>query len=67
MGTKRKEINFTNQELSDYIERRIFMPELAAKYGVNKDTIRYTLIFSVKNVGLLYQYRYFLAIGWVMQ
>jgi len=43
MGTKRKEINFTNQELSDYIERRIFMPELAAKYGVNKDTVRLRL------------------------
>jgi len=43
MGTKRKEINFTNQELSDYIERRIFMPELATKYGVNKDTVRLRL------------------------
>jgi len=40
MGTKRKEINFTKQELSDYIERRIFILELAAKYGVSKDTIR---------------------------
>lgn len=39
MGTKRKEVNFTKQELDDYVNRRIFMPDLAAKHGVSKDTI----------------------------
>lgn len=39
MGTKRKEVNFTKQELDDYVNRRIFMPKLASKHGVSKDTI----------------------------
>lgn len=39
MGTKRKEVNFTKQELDDYVNRRIFMPELASKHGVSKNTI----------------------------
>ena len=39
MGTKRIVVNFTEQEIADYVERRIFMPALASKYGVTKDTI----------------------------
>lgn len=39
MGTKRKEVNFTKQELQDYCAGKITMFTLADKYGVSKDTI----------------------------
>jgi len=39
MGTKRKEVNFTKQELQDYCAGRITMLTLADKHGVSKDTI----------------------------
>ena len=39
MGTKRKEVNFTKQELQDYCAGKITMFTLADKHGVSKDTI----------------------------
>lgn len=41
MGTKRKEVNFTKQELQDYCNpaSNVTMITLADKYGVSKDTI----------------------------
>ena len=39
MGTKRKEVNFTKQELQDYCSGKITMFTLANKHGVSKDTI----------------------------
>ena len=39
MGTKRKEVNFTKQELQDYRAGKITMFTLADKHGVSKDTI----------------------------
>ena len=39
MGTKRKEVNFTKQELQDYCAGKITMLTLADKHGVSKDTI----------------------------
>ena len=39
MGTKRKEVNFTKQELHDYCAGKITMFTLADKHGVSKDTI----------------------------
>ena len=39
MGTKRKEVNFTKQELQDYCAGKITMFTLSDKYGVSKDTI----------------------------
>lgn len=41
MGTKRKEVNFTKQELQDYCNpaSNVTMITLAAKYGVSRDTI----------------------------
>ncbi len=39
MGTKRKEVNFTKQELQDYCAGKITMFTLADKHGVRKDTI----------------------------
>ena len=41
MGTKRKEVNFTKQELQDYCDPscNVTMITLAAKYCVSKDTI----------------------------
>lgn len=39
MGTKRKEVNFTKQELQDYCAGKITMLTLADKHRVSKDTI----------------------------
>lgn len=39
MGTKRKEVKFTKQELQDYCAGKITMFTLADKHGVSKDTI----------------------------
>ena len=39
MGTKRKEVNFTKQELQDYCAGKITMLTLSDKHGVSKDTI----------------------------
>jgi len=39
MGTKRKEVNFTKQELQDYCSGKITMFTLADKHRVSKDTI----------------------------
>ena len=39
MGTKRKEVNFTKQELQDYCAGKITMFTLADKHRVSKDTI----------------------------
>ncbi len=39
MGTKRKEVNFTKQELQDYCAGKITMFTLADKHCVSKDTI----------------------------
>ena len=39
MGTKRKEVKFTKQELQDYRAGKITMFTLSDKYGVSKDTI----------------------------
>jgi len=39
MGTKRKEVSFTKQELQDYCAGKITMFTLADKHGVSKDTI----------------------------
>ena len=39
MGTKRKEVNFTKQELQDYCAGKITMFTLSDKHGVSKDTI----------------------------
>ena len=39
MWTKRKEVNFTKQELQDYCAGKITMFTLANKHGVSKDTI----------------------------
>ena len=39
MGTKRKEVNFTKQELQAYCAGKITMFTLADKHGVSKDTI----------------------------
>jgi len=39
MGTKRKEVNFTKQELQDYCAGKITMFTLADKHGGSKDTI----------------------------
>ena len=39
MGTKRKEVNLTKQELQDYCAGKITMFTLADKHGVSKDTI----------------------------
>ena len=43
MGTKRVIINFTEKELDDYVNRRIFMPDLAKNHKANKETIRQRL------------------------
>ena len=39
MGTKRKEVNFTKQELQDYCAGKITIFTLADKHGVSRDTI----------------------------
>ena len=39
MGTKRKEVNFTKQELQDYCAGKITTFTLADKHGVSIDTI----------------------------
>ena len=39
MGTKRKEVKFTKQELQDYCAGKITIFTLADKHGVSRDTI----------------------------